>query len=297
MFAQYPAIRQHLRWASSAVLLMLSACGGDSASMPPAAPAAAAAPPSGTTGTATAQPLAATFESIQANIFTPICAGCHSGPNAAENLALDAAHSYADLINIPSTEEPSVVRVKPGEPMQSYLVLHIQKEGDGASATDLSFIMQWITDGALPAMSSMAMQEKFAVAAVEPDTGAELSAPPPRVIVGFTRELDVNSVNGTTVRLERVADDTGPLTATTIIPAKLSIPAGNARALVVTPSSALAPGNYQVVLDMNPGAEVGSIDGASLAAPARSVQGERVVTQFSVAQPTSNVSNAIRTDN
>ncbi|HET9389700.1 MAG TPA: hypothetical protein VFO44_08645, partial [Steroidobacteraceae bacterium] len=78
----------------------------------------------------TSQPLMATFDSIQVNIFTPICSGCHSGANPAANLALDAMHSYNDLINVPSTEDPSVVRVKPGSPMQSFLVLHMEKEGD-----------------------------------------------------------------------------------------------------------------------------------------------------------------------
>jgi hypothetical protein len=281
MFAKYPAIR-HLRWASAASVLMLGACGGDSmpnsatpapsSSSPPMMPASGGSPP----------PLMATFDSIQANIFTPICAGCHGGANPAENLNLDATHSYNDLINVPSTEEPSIVRVKPGFPSQSYLVLHLQKEGDGASATDVTFIEQWITDGAPPSTTATSMPDKFEIAAAQPDSGDVEGAPPPRIIVGFTQELDANRIGGGSVLLERIEDD--PLqAAATPIQATVSMPAGNARALLVTPSSALTPGNYQVVMNPAGGAELASIGGASLSEPAPVANGERVLTRFSVA--------------
>jgi hypothetical protein len=273
MFAKYPAIR-HLRWASGVSLLILGACGGGSGTT-----MSSMMPPTGSMS----QPLMATFDSIQSNIFTPLCSSCHSGANPPENLALDAMHSYNDLINVPSTEEPSVVRVKPGDPMHSFLVLHIQKEGDGASATDLSFIEQWITDGAPPSATAMSMADKFEITAVEPDSGDKENAPPPRIIVGFTQELDANRLDGTSVLLEHVEDDAGSQAVGSIIPANVSIPAGNAHALIVTPSSALMPGSYQVVMDPTEGTEVGSIGGASLSAPARSVNGGRVVTRFSVA--------------
>ena len=282
MFAKYPAIR-HLRWASAASVLMLGACGGDSmpnsatpassSSSPPMIPASGGSPP----------PLMATFDSIQANIFTPICAGCHGGANPAENLNLDATHSYNDLINVPSTEEPSIVRVKPGFPSQSYLVQHLQKEGDGASATDVSFIEQWITDGAPPSTTATPMADKFEIAAAQPDSGDVESAPPPRIIVGFTQELDANRIGGGSVLLERMEDDPAPQAAATPIPATVSMPAGNARALLVTPSSVLTPGNYEVVMNPAGGAELASIAGATLSTPAPDVNGERVLTRFSVA--------------
>jgi hypothetical protein len=276
MFAKYSAIR-HL-WGSAASVLMLAACGGDS--MPNSAPpASSSAPPA----SSSPQPLMATFDSIQANIFTPICAGCHGGDNPAENLNLDATHSYNDLINVPSTEEPSTVRVKPGFPSESYLVLHIQKEGDGASASDLSFIEQWITDGAPPSTTAAPMADKFEVAATQPDSGDVENAPPPRIIVGFTQELDANRIGGGSVLLERIEDEAALQAAATPIPATVSMPAGNARALLVTPSSALTPGNYQVVMNPAGGAELASIGGATLSAPAPGVNGERILMRFVVA--------------
>ena len=176
-----------------------------------------------------------------------------------------------------------MVRVKPGDPSQSYLVIHIQKEGDGASATDLSFIEQWITDGALPGAVATSAASKLEITAVEPDSGDTVKAAPPRIIVGFTQELDASRIDDKSVLLERIADDAGPQAVATPLPATVAMPAGNARALLVTPSSALTPGNYQVVLNPADGAELRSIGGVSLSAPAPGINGERVVTRFSVA--------------
>jgi hypothetical protein len=145
MFARDAAIRQ-MRWLGSLALLALGACGGGggSGSMMGEMP-----PPTG----GTAPTSMATLDSIQANVFTPKCAGCHSGPSPPTGLNLDATHSYGDLVNVPSTEQPTILRVKPGDPADSFLVQHIESEGDGASSTDLSFIEQWITEGALPSGS------------------------------------------------------------------------------------------------------------------------------------------------
>jgi hypothetical protein len=65
--------------------------------------------------------------------------------------------------------------------------------------------------------------------------------------------------------------------------AKLQALPGVLSALIVTPLSTLTPGTYQVSVDPTEGAAVASIGGVSLRAPARSVNGERVVTRFSVA--------------
>src|SRR5580698_4574051 len=65
------------------------------------------------------EPLTPDFQSIQDNIFTPICTRCHSGAGAPEGLQLDAAHSYALLVGVPCAEEPDVLRVKPGDPTNS----------------------------------------------------------------------------------------------------------------------------------------------------------------------------------
>src|SRR5688572_24574741 len=62
------------------------------------------------------------FQEIQDTIFTPICTACHVGANAPVGLRLDAANSYAMLVNVASVEVPGTLRVNPGNPNASYLV-------------------------------------------------------------------------------------------------------------------------------------------------------------------------------
>ena len=105
-------------------------------------------------------PLEPTFDSIQANIFTPICSVCHAGGSAPQGLRLDAANSYAMLVNTPSVEVPSLLRVKPGDPDNSYMIQKI--EGHAAVGARMPFggpylddatiatMRQWVTDGAQP---------------------------------------------------------------------------------------------------------------------------------------------------
>src|SRR5471032_209942 len=71
-------------------------------------------------------PLSADFDAIQANVFTPICSVCHAGATAPQGLMLDATHSYNLLVGVPSTEVPSILRVKPSDPSNSYIIQKLQ---------------------------------------------------------------------------------------------------------------------------------------------------------------------------
>jgi hypothetical protein len=189
------------------------------------------------------------------------------------------------LVNVPSTEEPTLDRVKPGDPTDSYLVIHLQKEGDGAPASDIPFVIQWIMEGALPGNSAMAMDVEFRVGVVEPNLGDALQSSPVRITIGFTQELDTAGIVPGAVRLERIDDDADAPIATTItVPTSVSIPAHNARALILTPAAALPPGQYQVVLSMDAGVTVRSQSGASLSDSTPNDQRERIATRFSVAK-------------
>jgi len=66
------------------------------------------------------------FQEIQDTVFTPICTQCHIGAGAPQGLRLDAANSYAMLVNVASNEVGSLLRVNPGNPDQSYIVQKIQ---------------------------------------------------------------------------------------------------------------------------------------------------------------------------
>jgi hypothetical protein len=71
-------------------------------------------------------PLAPNFDSIQANVFEPLCEHCHAGANAPAGLRLDAANSYAMLVGIASVERPNILRVAAGDPNNSRNTLKIE---------------------------------------------------------------------------------------------------------------------------------------------------------------------------
>lgn len=100
-------------------------------------------------------PLQPTWRSIQDNILTPRCSWCH--PKAGLNL--DEANSYDMLVGIPSTEQDTLMRVRPGEPDRSYMIWKL--EGDPRirgvrmpadenylEQVEIDVIRQWIAAGA-----------------------------------------------------------------------------------------------------------------------------------------------------
>jgi|SRR5579862_2903865 len=240
-------------------------------------------------------PLAADFDSIQANVFTPICSVCHSGAAAPEGLMLDAQHSYSLLVNVPSTEVPSLLRVDPGNPDNSYIIQKL--EGHAAvgaqmpfgepplPASTIAFIAQWITDGAPPGQSGGAA-EALAVAAVAPLDAAQLERPPAQMALTFTRALDATHLDPNSARLERLtrsisAADGTETQSVTVMPIELHIPAGNERTLLLTPRGVLPEGDYQIVLSRDAADELASRDGARLA-PTTTSGANDIVARFSV---------------
>jgi hypothetical protein len=202
-------------------------------------------------------PLTADFESIQDNIFTPICTKCHIGAGAPEGLQLDAAHSYALLVGVPSAEVPSLLRVDPGAPDSSYIILKLQGSpgivgaqmpfgGPYLDTATIAVIRQWITNGA-PAGAAMARAagERFAVSVTSPAYGAALATPAAPLVIAFNHELDASLVNYTNLHLQRVLAD-GTLSSD--LPVALQLARGNAQAVLVTPSRALAPGGYRLTV-------------------------------------------------
>jgi hypothetical protein len=154
-------------------------------------------------------PLSADFESIQANIFTPICSVCHVGGGAPEGLRLDAANSYNLLVGVPSTEVPSILRVKPGDPDNSYIIQKLEGHaavgaqmpfgGPYLSSATIAFIRQWITDGAQPA-SMTASNAPMAVVTTTPANNDRLDQPPPQIMMGFNQALDFTRVDANAAR-------------------------------------------------------------------------------------------------
>jgi len=218
-------------------------------------------------------PLTADLDSIQAQVFTPICTVCHAGADAPEGLRLDAADSYNLLVDAPSTEVPSLFRVKPGDPDNSYIIQKLEGHaavgarmpfgGPYLSGAVIAVIRQWITDGALPGKS---MPAAFAIATVAPAANEVLMTPPAQIMIGFNRDLDVNRIDSESLRVERRAAE-GAEAPVERVPVRIMVPSANPRALLLWPVQPLSAGHYRVWL--RAGAASGLTDIAGELLPAK----------------------------
>jgi hypothetical protein len=162
-------------------------------------------------------PLEATFSSIQANVFTPICTSCHAGASAPLGLRLDAAISYALLVGVPSVEVPQLQRVAPNDPDNSYLIQKL--EGTAAVGAQMplgrpavpqstiDFIRQWITDGALPSQNPGSADSAPRVASLSPLPNSTVDRLPTQIFAVFDHEVDASTINADTFIVERSGGD------------------------------------------------------------------------------------------
>ncbi len=142
----YSKCRMRLRLALIA-LLVLTSCG--KLKELPTSPDGGGTPPDPS----------ATFTRVKAEVL-PTCAavGCHGTIAPQQNLILAPAVAYANLVNVPSTEITSVLRVAPGDPNNSYMYRKITGSGitggkmplGGPYLTDaqISLVRDWIRRGA-----------------------------------------------------------------------------------------------------------------------------------------------------
>ena len=110
-----------------------------------------------------------TFSSIQKEIFDTTdssgrlsCVTCHTAVGRVPPAGLDltAGNSYSRLVSVASVERPSVLRVAPGDPDNSYIVHKLEGRSDivglrmprgtGPYLTDgqMLVIRRWIAEGA-----------------------------------------------------------------------------------------------------------------------------------------------------
>jgi methionine-rich copper-binding protein CopC len=222
-------------------------------------------------------PVTADFQSIQDNVFTPICSKCHIGGGAPEGLQLDAAHSYNLLVGVPSAEQPALLRVKPGDPDNSYMVHKIE----GVDITGgqmplmetplpqptIDAIRQWITNGApnAPAAAAVAVQ-MFAMQTTAPVDKASVKTAPAQILVTFTQDVDASLVNDTTVSLARVDSESTAAGGAAVMPASARLAPMNPAVLLITPSTRLQPGVYRVTLRGAGGGALANMNAVTLGA-------------------------------
>ena len=112
------------------------------------------------TFTVTTPPTGATLAAIQASVFTPTCAvaGCHFGATPAGGMNLEDGQTLGNVVNVPSVGMPTMDRVEPGDPDNSFLILRIEGTvapqmpliGAPLDQAVINDIRQWISDGANP---------------------------------------------------------------------------------------------------------------------------------------------------
>ena len=107
-------------------------------------------------------PSGPTLASIQANVFSVNCAisGCHGGATVAQGLRLDPGFSAANLINVASPRNPTLIRVVPGNPGASFLIHKLEgtqtlgdrmpQFGPFLPQATVDMIRLWIQNGAPP---------------------------------------------------------------------------------------------------------------------------------------------------
>jgi hypothetical protein len=226
-------------------------------------------------GGPTGGPITADFQSIQDNVFTPICSKCHTGGSAPQGLQLDAAHSYNLLVGVPSSEQPTLLRVKPSDPDSSYMVHKIEGlpgitggqmplgEMPLPQAT-IDAIRQWITNGAPNAPAAPA--QMFAVQTTAPLDKATVKAPPARIVVAFTQDVDASVVNDSTVTLERIDPASSAAGGAQTMSADTRLAPSNPAVLLITPSARLEPGVYRVMVRGTGGGALANMNAATLGA-------------------------------
>lgn len=116
---------------------------------------------SGTTTTTSGSPSQVSYSRDIQPIFNNNCIVCHQITGQA-GLALEPSKSYAQLVGVQSTQAAGRLRVKAGEPAQSYLLdklngTQVQAGGTGVrmpqglpalSQNQVNLIKTWIEEGA-----------------------------------------------------------------------------------------------------------------------------------------------------
>src|SRR5206468_3771754 len=97
---------------------------------------------------------------VQNEIFTPTCAvlGCHDPLGRQENMILSSGRAYTNAVGVASNQMPSLMRVAPGDPANSYLYRKITgvgisgdrmpQAGPPLPDAQIKLVRDWIRRGA-----------------------------------------------------------------------------------------------------------------------------------------------------
>jgi hypothetical protein len=79
-----------------------------------------------------------TFQKLLNEVLIPTCAAafCHQlDPPVAAPMTLEAPKAYASLVNARASQMPTLMRVAPGDPSKSYLIMKLRAVAAGPNST------------------------------------------------------------------------------------------------------------------------------------------------------------------
>jgi hypothetical protein len=245
-------------------------------------------------------PLVPELQSIQNNVFTPICTTCHAGSSAPLGFRLDAGSSYSMLVNTASVEVPALRRVLPGNPDQSYLIQKL--EGHAAVGAQMplgqpplpqatiNVIRQWIANGAPQSVagmqqpvSGMQQPEALQLRATTPLDGETLAQPPREILIQASGELDIASLHPASISLKRSGGD-GTFedgNEVTLDRVTLSVHAPQVVSLALPPDAWVSD-TYQLTLAGNTPPAVTGLNGLPIDGAELGMSGSDFILQFTV---------------
>lgn len=97
------------------------------------------------------------FSRVQ-NLLSSKCIGCHGGDEPVAGMSLEPGHSYSNLVNVASSEEPALKRIRPNDLYNSYLFRKVLRDqtkypfkedgmpldADPLSQEELNVLATWI---------------------------------------------------------------------------------------------------------------------------------------------------------
>lgn len=193
-----------------------------------------------------------TLNSIQAEVFTPICTECHAGASAPQGLRLEDGMSYGMLVNVASSEVPSLDRVEPGNPDDSYIIRKLEGTasvgermplgGPYLDTETIAAIRQWISDGAMESVASNTSNEPVTLKAAWPVAGSSIDGDTRQFLLIASAELDTTLVNDRSIRLYRKTGDSYQQ----VDGIQLVINSLAPTVITVIPGDTLPPGSYEL---------------------------------------------------
>jgi hypothetical protein len=182
------------------------------------------------------------------------------GAGAPQGLRLDAGNSYALLVNVPSAQVPSLLRVAPGDPQNSYLVQKI--EGRAAVGgrmplgrnplpqASIDLVRSWIAGGA-QMNSAVGDGSLFTIRSTIPAADEESVAAVNELQIIFNSEIDISLVRSAGISIEASGGDGSFAEGNEVILsiADTRVSPANARVLMVYPATPLLGDDYRLIID------------------------------------------------